>query len=200
MTVLTATGATALTLLLLAALAYQRKRAYRLVGRALNASGAAIAIALTLVRLWLAWRGIGGIETSIAVAVGAVASITDLQYGYVFDNVLIAAAAALVVVAAVQGNVVGAMTGATTAALLLGIPWAMSGARGMGLGDVKLAGVLGLALGPYGAMRAVWFSFVVGAIVATACVVTRRRKGGDSLPFAPFLTLGAVLSVAGAAL
>ncbi len=67
---------------------------------------------------------------------------------------------------------------------------------GMGMGDAKLIGVLGLYLGwPVG--LAVLAALVVGTVVGIAIVarvgVSRGRKTG--VPFGPFLAFGAVLTV-----
>jgi leader peptidase (prepilin peptidase)/N-methyltransferase len=77
---------------------------------------------------------------------------------------------------------------------LLAIAVAMP--HGMGMGDVKLAAVMGLVLGALG-----WNHVVVGAILGVllgglgsvvALVAGRSRK--DTIPFGPFLAAGAVLS------
>jgi leader peptidase (prepilin peptidase)/N-methyltransferase len=68
--------------------------------------------------------------------------------------------------------------------------------RGMGMGDVKLAGVLGLYLG-----RAVAPAIFVGLIAGVlAGVVIIARKGAaegrrTAVPFGPFLALGALVAV-----
>jgi leader peptidase (prepilin peptidase)/N-methyltransferase len=68
--------------------------------------------------------------------------------------------------------------------------------RGMGLGDVKLAAVLGLFLG-----REVAAALLVGlAAGAVVGVVVMRRKGvaegrKTAIPFGPFLALGAVAAL-----
>lgn len=69
---------------------------------------------------------------------------------------------------------------------------------GMGLGDVKLAGVLGLYLGWLG-----WSSVVVGAfggfllggLVGIALMVARRASRRTPVPFGPFMLAGALLAV-----
>jgi leader peptidase (prepilin peptidase)/N-methyltransferase len=68
--------------------------------------------------------------------------------------------------------------------------------RGMGLGDVKLAGVLGLFLGREVA-AALLVALVAGVVVG---VVIMRRKGvaegrKTAVPFGPFLALGAVAAL-----
>ncbi len=69
---------------------------------------------------------------------------------------------------------------------------------GMGMGDVKLAGVLGLYLGflgwaplIVGAMGA----FLLGGIFGVAVLIARRGKGGRSIPFGPWMFAGAWLGI-----
>lgn len=73
---------------------------------------------------------------------------------------------------------------------------------GMGFGDVKLAGVVGAALGflSYPALLVGAFAaFAIGACVG-ACVLLARRKTvakhrSHALPFAPFMVSGALLAL-----
>ena len=199
MNVWVSTSVTVLTIGILVVISAERMRAYRLNAYALNARDVAIGIAAAAASGWCAWRGIGGLGTSITLGVGAVAAVTDLRCGYVFDRVLLAAGIALVAVALARGHLPAALSGATAAAAVMAIPRAVSRGSGMGLGDVKLAGVLGLDLGPYDAIRALWFAFVIGAVVAIGCLAARRGSRRDALPFAPFLAVGAMVSAASAA-
>lgn len=64
--------------------------------------------------------------------------------------------------------------------------------RGMGAGDVKFAGVLGLLLGFPGVLVALWLAVVTGGLVAAAFLVTRRKGRKDAIPFGPFLAFGAI--------
>ena len=66
---------------------------------------------------------------------------------------------------------------------------------GMGMGDVKLAGVIGLYLG-LAVLGALLIAFLAGAVVGVAIVARRgmsARKEG--VPFGPFLALGALVGV-----
>lgn len=66
--------------------------------------------------------------------------------------------------------------------------------RGMGFGDVKLAGTIGLFLGWKLGVLAVLLSFFLGSIVGVLLILFRKRTLKDPLPFGPFLALGATLS------
>lgn len=69
---------------------------------------------------------------------------------------------------------------------------------GMGFGDVKLAGVLGMALGWVG--WAVWglglfAGFFLGGLWGIGLIVMRRGTRKSKVPFGPFMLLGALLAV-----
>lgn len=66
--------------------------------------------------------------------------------------------------------------------------------RGMGFGDVKLAGVLGLYLGwvGWGALAVGAFAaFVLGGIFSVGLLLTRRAGRKTGIPFGPWMLLGA---------
>lgn len=66
---------------------------------------------------------------------------------------------------------------------------------GMGMGDVKLAGVLGLAagaLGPVAALVSPLTAFLLGGVAAMAAL---RRGAGARIPFGPFLLAGFWIAV-----
>ena len=67
--------------------------------------------------------------------------------------------------------------------------------KGMGMGDVKLAGVMGLYLGRL-VIPALLIAFLVGTVVGLALVArhgARSRKVG--VPFAPFMALGGLVAM-----
>jgi leader peptidase (prepilin peptidase)/N-methyltransferase len=69
---------------------------------------------------------------------------------------------------------------------------------GMGLGDVKLAGVLGLYLGYLGwGVLAVgaFLGFGYGAVVGIALMAVRRAGRKSRIPFSPFMLAGAMTAV-----
>ncbi len=59
--------------------------------------------------------------------------------------------------------------------------------RGMGLGDVKLAGLMGLILGWPGIVIALYLAFLTGALVGVILVLMGKKRFGQHLPFGPFL-------------
>jgi leader peptidase (prepilin peptidase)/N-methyltransferase len=68
----------------------------------------------------------------------------------------------------------------------------IAGQEGMGLGDVKMLGMIGALLGPTGVVVTLLLGSVSGSLVGLGLILTR---GGDSktrLPFGVFLALGAI--------
>ncbi|MDJ0317212.1 prepilin peptidase [Arthrobacter antibioticus] len=69
---------------------------------------------------------------------------------------------------------------------------------GMGFGDVKLAGVLGLFLGFLGWQHVVIgmaAGFVVGGLWGIALIVSRRGTAKSSIPFGPAMLAGAMVTM-----
>ncbi len=65
----------------------------------------------------------------------------------------------------------------------------------MGFGDVKLSFLLGLFLGFPKIIIALYLAFLTGAITSTILVVWGKKKfKGGTVPFGPFLILGAFIS------
>ncbi|MCW2792344.1 MAG: peptidase domain protein [Nocardioides sp.] len=76
--------------------------------------------------------------------------------------------------------------------------WLATAGRGMGLGDVALAPVLGLALGWLGwgpSVIGLGSGFVVGAVVGGVLLATGRARRGLRIPHGPFLLTGAALGM-----
>lgn len=126
----------------------------------------------------------------------AVAAITDVSIGYVFDAVAISAGAVVVILALLSGDAWNGASGALLAGTLLGLLHAVTRGRGLGLGDVKLASVIGFGVGLHGALICIGAAFVAGALWGV-CAILGGAAPRKSVAFAPFLGLGAALSIGG---
>jgi leader peptidase (prepilin peptidase) / N-methyltransferase len=65
---------------------------------------------------------------------------------------------------------------------------------GMGMGDVKLAGVIGLYIG-VSVIPALAVAFLCGSVVGVAILVRARGGRGHGVPFAPFMALGGLVGL-----
>lgn len=59
--------------------------------------------------------------------------------------------------------------------------------KGMGMGDVKLAGLMGLILGFPKIIVALMLAFLTGAIAGVILILLGKKGFGEHIPFGPFL-------------
>lgn len=65
---------------------------------------------------------------------------------------------------------------------------------GMGGGDIKLAALMGIFLGRY-VLMSLFIGFLLGSLAGLVSMVFFHKNRRDLLPFGPFLSLGAVLTI-----
>lgn len=123
-------------------------------------------------------------------------TVTDLEHGLILNRVLAPVAALAVLDAALRGWPefglrlgAGALGAGLIALIIALVP------GGMGWGDVKLTGFIGLITGLPGLGFALFIGFVGGGLVAALLLLTGKVRRGQTLPLGPFLTLGATATV-----
>ncbi len=67
--------------------------------------------------------------------------------------------------------------------------------KGMGLGDVKLAILMGLVLGFPKIIVALYLAFLTGALVGVILILARKKKFGEHIPFGPFLSGATIIAL-----
>ncbi|MDD5189500.1 MAG: prepilin peptidase [Dehalococcoidales bacterium] len=87
----------------------------------------------------------------------------------------------------------GLMAGAIGFVILL-IP-AIVSRSGMGWGDVKMAGMLGLMTGFPNVFVAILGGIILGGLWAIGLIVLKKKKRKDAIPFGPFLALGGMIAL-----
>ena len=83
--------------------------------------------------------------------------------------------------------------GALAGSLLLGLIYVIS-EGGMGLGDVKFTGVLGIWTGFPGIVVNLYLAFLIGGAAALLLCALHKADMKSRIPFGPCLSAGAVLS------
>ena len=137
-------------------------------------------------------------------AVGVLLGLIDLAHRLLPDRVVLPALGAgallLLLAAALDGDWPRFARACAAAAVLFAVHLvlALLAPAGLGMGDVKLAAVLGLALG-WVSWRAVVLGgaagFVVQAVVALVLLAAGRVRRGGELPFGPSMLVGAVIAL-----
>jgi leader peptidase (prepilin peptidase) / N-methyltransferase len=163
--------------------------------------GTALLFALTALRF-----GVSGQLPAFLVlaAVGTLLAVVDLRHRLLPNRVLAPAFAAGVLLltgAAAAGGAWAALLRAGLAAAVLFAVYlvlALISPGGLGMGDVKLAGLLGLHLGWLGWGAVVLggaAGFVVQALLALVLLAARRVGLRGELPFGPAMLLGTAAAV-----
>ena len=135
------------------------------------------------------------LELPFAAMLIAVAAI-DLEHRIVPNRILAPAAVYAVAASAVLRpeelpELLVAGAGAFTLLLLAALAYP----GGMGMGDVKLAGTMGLYLG-LSVAPALLVAFLSGSVVGLAIVARQGAKARkQAVPFAPFLALGGLVGL-----
>ncbi len=148
--------------------------------------------------------GVSGpaVRYAVLTALLLAAAEIDRRHGIIPNRLLVVGAVLGGVLAAgMPPEGVRASLGAalSAAGIVLVLRWASRrvwGRPGMGLGDVKLAGVLGLYLG-WDALWVLYLAALGGGALGLAGLVTGRLQRTSHLPFAPFVAVGTLLYGAG---
>jgi leader peptidase (prepilin peptidase)/N-methyltransferase len=166
-----------------------------------TAAGTAVLFALVALRFDLAWE----LPAFLVLAgVAVLLTLIDLRHHLLPDRVVLPAIGAGAVLLAGAGAVEhhpASIVRAGTAAVVLFAVFlllALIAPSSLGMGDVKLAALLGLHLGWLGwnvvALGAA-AGFVVQAALALMLLATRRIGLKSELPFGPAMLLGAALAI-----
>jgi len=71
----------------------------------------------------------------------------------------------------------------------------ISRGKWMGLGDVKLAFLMGIILGFPNILAALFLAFLAGAIIGIGLIALGRKKMKSEVPFGPFLVTGTLIAM-----
>jgi len=71
----------------------------------------------------------------------------------------------------------------------------LSRGKWMGIGDIKLAFLIGLLLGHPNTLLALFLAFLIGAIIGVGLIGLKKKTIKSELPFGPFLVIGTYLAL-----
>jgi prepilin signal peptidase PulO-like enzyme (type II secretory pathway) len=71
----------------------------------------------------------------------------------------------------------------------------VSGGKWVGGGDVKMGVLMGLILGFTGLLIALFFAYILGAVISIFLIAVKKKTIKDALPFGPFLASGTIISL-----
>ncbi|MFD9704937.1 prepilin peptidase [Lentzea sp. NPDC059081] len=144
----------------------------------------------------LAFAALGAVGVALAFVDAAERRLPDVLTLPAYPLVL-----ALLTVSALTGGTFGALGRAVLGGLALVVVYRvleLVNPAGMGHGDVKLSGVVGMALAWLGwpvLLLGAALAFVLSAVVSLVLLALRRVTLKSTLPFGPFMLLGAFAAV-----
>ena len=146
---------------------------------------------------FLGWRlgpGLELISALVYVALFVPIFFIDLREGIIPDVIVFPGMALALGLALLEGRAIPALVGGGVGfGLLLAIYLLARG--GMGLGDVKLVGLLGLINGWPLVLVALLLAFVSGGLLASVFLALRLKGRKAPIPFGPFLVGGSFVAL-----
>ncbi|WP_166850921.1 A24 family peptidase [Isoptericola sp. BMS4] len=164
----------------------------------------ALAVVSVVWAVWLTGPGWATPAFVVAALAGAALGVIDVRDRRLPDVILypaMCACAALLVAAVVVTGAWENLARAGLGAPALGIVYLVLsriGPRGLGLGDVKLAVLLGMLAGWQGWQAVLWtgvLPFLLAGVVAAGLLIARRATRQSMLPFGPFMLVGAAVAM-----
>jgi prepilin signal peptidase PulO-like enzyme (type II secretory pathway) len=136
------------------------------------------------------------------VSVMIVIFIYDLKYYLILDKIIYPAAVVVVMtLPLIYGGGISwwGLISPIVAAVLGGgfflLQYVISKGKWIGGGDIKIGALMGLTLGLGGLGVALFFAYVVGAIVGLALVFLRKKTMKSRVPFGTFLAAGTIFAL-----
>jgi leader peptidase (prepilin peptidase) / N-methyltransferase len=129
--------------------------------------------------------------------------LIDLEHGLILNRVVYPAMVVALLLAihpwpwltqVIQPGIASAALGGAVGFVIF-LLIAIISRGGMGWGDVKLVGLIGLATGFPLVLFSIVLGAILGGIVAVALVIARKRTFKQTLPFGPFLALAAMIAL-----
>ena len=191
-------------------LAYVARRDTEEKGAFLPARGALLLVGVTFVAvIVVAWGqplAPPALARAVWTAALAVIFVVDLRVRYILDvftgplAVLALVAAALWPHPTLGEAVGGGLIGLAVFSLFYGLGLLLFRRPAIGLGDVKLAALLGLMVGAPSIVNAIFIGAVVGGVASVLLILYQRIKLGDMPAYGTYMVLGgyaALLHAAG---
>ncbi len=92
-------------------------------------------------------------------------------------------------------SLIGLGVGIIVPTLVTYIFYLMKGQIGLGGGDIKLFGILGIFFGPLGILKCIFLSCFLGSIIGLTLLLLKKIKKDEPIPFGPYIILSASIQI-----
>lgn len=137
--------------------------------------------------------------SALMAALMIVISFIDIEHMEIYDVLVIAGIAVGLAYSAIDGMFVSGLQGICFGFIFMLLVGSAAGfifkKDALGDGDIKFMVMLGSFLGIEGSIWAIAVASIAGSVVGAALILSGSIRRQDYIPFAPFLALGALISV-----
>jgi leader peptidase (prepilin peptidase)/N-methyltransferase len=141
---------------------------------------------------------LNGLFTAFVLYFLLLACVFDLEWQQVPDALTILAGVSALAQVLWLGTFVSAIGGAAVGLVWFGGQWIVSRGSAIGTGDIFLGAVLGFWLGWQHAIAMIFLSYMVGAVMILAMLISGRLTFKKTrIAFVPFMGIGTVLAFVG---
>ncbi|MET7327722.1 A24 family peptidase [Nonomuraea sp. NPDC005650] len=160
-------------------------------GALIHRPGPGVELMTAAVAALVAWRF--GLPYVPFALIGTALAVVDWRTSLLPDAITLPAYPIMALALAPTGELPRALAGGVALTALYGLLWFVR-PEAMGLGDVKLAGLIGMAAAALGWQAWVVAAFcgqLLGALYGLALLLSGRGTRDTQFPFGPFMLLGA---------
>lgn len=119
----------------------------------------------------------------------------DIKYHIIPDEATAAILFVGIISAVYRGILVDRLIAGCVLFLIMHGLYLITQKKGIGYGDVKLAGVFGVYLGLIGGFLSLYLAFVIGGVVSLALIALKQKKLKSRIAFGPFMVIGIALMI-----
>lgn len=131
--------------------------------------------------------------TSLVIVIGVIDYFTtDIYTNTIIVGLIVGIAFAIIsffVEGSIMIYIIGSLIGGGVISLIILLT------NGMGWGDAELLFIIGLFLGVRLTLVTLFLSFIIGGIVGGVLIILKIKSRKDYIPFGPFISIGAVISI-----
>jgi leader peptidase (prepilin peptidase)/N-methyltransferase len=98
-------------------------------------------------------------------------------------------------VISLKDSILGASFGAGIILFIIETYYIFTGKEGMGYGDASIMAIIGAFLGWEKVLLTIFFASLIGSVVGIALMVLKGKNAKFALPFGPFLSIGAYITI-----
>ncbi|MDO8668684.1 MAG: prepilin peptidase [Candidatus Buchananbacteria bacterium] len=122
--------------------------------------------------------------------------VYDLRWYLILDRITFSAMAVALILNLIIGfSFFNLFTGAIIGFGFFALQFFISKGSWIGGGDLRLGALMGLMLGAKAVIVALFFSYIIGAVISILFVIGGKKKLKSQIPFGTFLAIGTIIAL-----